>query len=84
MSPGAARRSGAASHDRPPALPRPSTLAGLRHRRSRLMETIQFIAANLDVIGQRMVEHIAIVLVAVGIATVTAVPGPARGEFPLR
>lgn len=38
------------------------------------METIQFIAANLDVIGQRMVEHIAIVLVAVGIATVTAVP----------
>ncbi|MFO1174359.1 MAG: ABC transporter permease [Paracoccaceae bacterium] len=38
------------------------------------METIHFIAANLDMIGQRMVEHISIVLVAVGIATITAVP----------
>lgn len=38
------------------------------------METIAFIAANLHLIGQRALEHISIVLVAVSIAVVTAVP----------
>lgn len=38
------------------------------------MELFQFIAANLDVIGERTVEHIAIVAVAVGAAIVTGVP----------
>lgn len=74
MSPGAAKRSEAASHDRPPALLPPSAAAGSRRHRGRLMETISFITANLDVIGQRMVEHVSIVFVAVGIAVVTAVP----------
>ena len=38
------------------------------------METIGFIADNLDVIGARAVEHISIVFAAVAIAIATAVP----------
>ena len=38
------------------------------------MEILGFIADNLHVIGQRALEHISIVLVAVSIAVVTAVP----------
>jgi osmoprotectant transport system permease protein len=38
------------------------------------METIAFIADNLDVIGARAVAHISIVFAAVGIAIATAVP----------
>ena len=38
------------------------------------METIAFIADNLDVIGTRAVEHISIVFAAVAIAIATAVP----------
>lgn len=38
------------------------------------METIAFIAYNLDVIGSRAVEHISIVFAAVGIAVLTGVP----------
>ncbi|MGB3833555.1 MAG: ABC transporter permease [Mesorhizobium sp.] len=38
------------------------------------MEILGFIADNMHVIGQRTLEHISIVLVAVAIAVVTAVP----------
>lgn len=38
------------------------------------MEIVGFIADNLHVIGQRTLEHISIVVVAVSIAVVTAVP----------
>jgi osmoprotectant transport system permease protein len=38
------------------------------------METLAFIVANLAVIGQRTVEHISIVTVAVGLAIVLGVP----------
>jgi osmoprotectant transport system permease protein len=38
------------------------------------METLAFIFANLAVIGQRTVEHISIVIVAVGLAILLGVP----------
>lgn len=38
------------------------------------METLQFIFANLDVIGELAIEHISIVTVAVGLAILTGVP----------
>jgi osmoprotectant transport system permease protein len=38
------------------------------------LETIQFIFANLGVIGQLAIEHISIVAVAVGLAILTGVP----------
>ncbi len=38
------------------------------------METLQFIFANLDVIGGLAIEHISIVTVAVGLAILTGVP----------
>lgn len=38
------------------------------------MEIIQFIIANMDVIGERALEHLTIVSVAVGFAIVTGVP----------
>ena len=38
------------------------------------METINFIVANLPVIGQRTLEHVSIVSVAVAIAILTGVP----------
>lgn len=38
------------------------------------METLQFIFANLDVIGGLALEHISIVTVAVGLAILTGVP----------
>ena len=38
------------------------------------METIRFIAANLPVIGQRTLEHISIVGVAIAVAIATGVP----------
>ncbi|MFJ5367651.1 ABC transporter permease [Bosea sp. CER48] len=38
------------------------------------METIAFIMANLPVIGQRMLEHVSLVGVSVGIAILTGVP----------
>src|SRR5690349_24846902 len=38
------------------------------------METLHFILHNLPVIGERAVEHISIVAVAVGVAIVTGVP----------
>ena len=38
------------------------------------METINFIVANLPVIGQRTLEHISIVGVSVAIAILTGVP----------
>ncbi|AOO82860.1 ABC transporter permease [Bosea vaviloviae] len=38
------------------------------------METIAFISANLPVIGQRMLEHISLVSVSVGVAILTGVP----------
>jgi ABC-type proline/glycine betaine transport system permease subunit len=38
------------------------------------METLVFIAHNLPVIGERTLEHISIVAVAVGIAILTGVP----------
>lgn len=38
------------------------------------MEILDFIADNMHMIGQRALEHISIVLVAVSIAVVTAVP----------
>ncbi|GED22037.1 ABC transporter permease [Halomonas sabkhae] len=38
------------------------------------MELIQYALDNLDLLGSRMLEHIALVGVAVGIATVTGVP----------
>jgi len=40
----------------------------------RALETIQFILANLGVIGQLAVQHISIVAVAVGFAILTGVP----------
>lgn len=43
-------------------------------RRADWMEVLGFIADNLHVIGQRALEHISIVVVAVSIAIVTAVP----------
>lgn len=38
------------------------------------METIAFIMANLPVIGQRMLEHVSLVAVSVGVAILTGVP----------
>jgi len=38
------------------------------------VETIAFITANLPVIGQRMLEHISLVAVSVGVAILTGVP----------
>ncbi len=38
------------------------------------METIAFIMANLPVIGQRMLEHVSLVGVSVGVAILTGVP----------
>jgi osmoprotectant transport system permease protein len=38
------------------------------------VETIAFIMANLSVIGQRMVEHVSLVGVSVGVAILTGVP----------
>lgn len=38
------------------------------------METIAFIMANLPVIGQRMLEHVSLVAVSVGVAIMTGVP----------
>ncbi len=38
------------------------------------METIAFIVANLPVIGQRMLEHVSLVGVSVGVAILTGVP----------
>ena len=38
------------------------------------METIAFIMANLSVIGQRMLEHVSLVSVSVGVAILTGVP----------
>ena len=38
------------------------------------MEILQFIITNLDVIGERALEHLAIVSAAVGLAIVTGVP----------
>jgi len=38
------------------------------------LETLQFIFANLDVIGELAIEHISIVTVAVGLAILTGVP----------
>ncbi len=38
------------------------------------METIAFIMANLSVIGQRMLEHVSLVGVSVGVAILTGVP----------
>jgi osmoprotectant transport system permease protein len=38
------------------------------------VETIAFIMANLSVIGQRMLEHVSLVAVSVGIAILTGVP----------
>ncbi len=49
-------------------MPRVVTPGGLR------LETIQFIFANLGVIGKLAVEHISIVAVAVGLAILTGVP----------
>ncbi len=38
------------------------------------METIQFIVDNLDLIGDRTLEHLSVVCVAVGVAIATGVP----------
>jgi len=38
------------------------------------VETIAFIMANLSVIGQRMLEHVSLVSVSVGVAILTGVP----------
>ncbi len=38
------------------------------------METFAFIMANLPVIGQRMLEHVSLVGVSVGVAILTGVP----------
>lgn len=38
------------------------------------MDTIAFIMANLPVIGQRMLEHVSLVAVSVGVAILTGVP----------
>ncbi|WP_137391521.1 ABC transporter permease [Rhodoligotrophos defluvii] len=38
------------------------------------MEILQFMMANIDLIGERTLQHISIVFVAVSIAVVTAVP----------
>ncbi|KFC74814.1 Substrate-binding region and inner membrane component of ABC-type glycine betaine transport system [Bosea sp. LC85] len=38
------------------------------------MDTIAFIMANLPVIGQRMLEHVSLVSVSVGVAILTGVP----------
>jgi osmoprotectant transport system permease protein len=38
------------------------------------VETIAFIMANLPVIGQRMLEHVSLVAVSVGVAILTGVP----------
>jgi len=38
------------------------------------VETIAFIMANLPVIGQRMLEHVSLVAVSVGVAIMTGVP----------
>lgn len=38
------------------------------------METIAFIMANLSVIGQRMLDHVSLVGVSVGVAILTGVP----------
>lgn len=38
------------------------------------VETIAFIMANLSVIGQRMLEHVSLVAVSVGVAILTGVP----------
>jgi osmoprotectant transport system permease protein len=38
------------------------------------LETLQFIVANAELIGQRTLEHLSIVAVAVGLAIVTGVP----------
>lgn len=38
------------------------------------METFAFIMANLPVIGQRMIEHVSLVGVSVGVAILTGVP----------
>lgn len=38
------------------------------------METLAFIIANLSVIGQRMIEHVSLVGVSVGVALMTGVP----------
>lgn len=38
------------------------------------METIAFIAANLPLIGQRMLEHVSLVGMSVGVAILTGVP----------
>lgn len=38
------------------------------------MDTIAFIMANLSVIGQRMLEHVSLVAVSVGVAILTGVP----------
>lgn len=38
------------------------------------VETIAFIMANLNVIGQRMLEHVSLVGVSVGVAIITGVP----------
>lgn len=38
------------------------------------METLAFIMANLPVIGQRMLEHVSLVGVSVGVAILTGVP----------
>lgn len=38
------------------------------------METFAFILANLPVIGQRMLEHVSLVAVSVGVAIATGVP----------
>lgn len=38
------------------------------------METIAFIMANLPVIGQRVLEHVSLVSVSVGVAILTGVP----------
>ena len=43
-------------------------------RRRRAMETLAFILHNLPAIGERTLEHLSIVSVAVGIAIVTGVP----------
>jgi osmoprotectant transport system permease protein len=43
-------------------------------RKGRVLETLQFIVANAELIGQRTLEHLSIVAVAVGLAIVTGVP----------
>ena len=45
------------------------------------METIAFIMANLPVIGQRMLEHVSLVGVSVGVAILTGVPVSAPAEI---